>query len=125
MYPTFAAKAAYLFVHIASGHIFSNGNKRTASLCVDAFALVNSRYLTLSNDELRTLARSVASYKIDGRTFTEILESTTKLLEKNLIPLSVLRRVVPERVYRGLHRAKRGLRAHPLNQVEAPLKQAD
>lgn len=122
LYPTLAAKAAYLFVHIASGHIFSNGNKRTASLCVDAFAVVNSMYLALSNDEIGKLARSAASYRKRRKTFNEILVSTTILLEENLIPFSVLRRI-DEKMYRSMHRRKRQLRAHPLNQVDAPLSQ--
>lgn len=124
LYPTLAAKAAYLFVHIASGHIFSNGNKRTASLCLDAFALVNSCYLTLSNDEIQVLALSVASYRKDGKTFEEILQSTTELLEENIIPLNILRSAIDPKVYRAIHRRKRELRAHPLNQIEAPLAQA-
>jgi death-on-curing protein len=123
LYPTLSAKAAYLFVHIASGHIFSNGNKRTASLCIDAFALVNSCYLTLSNDEIQVLARSVASYRKNGITFNEVLESTTQLLEENLIPFSVLRKWVNPTIYRNFHLRKRQLRAHPLNQIDAPLRQ--
>lgn len=124
LYPTIAAKAAYLFIHIASGHIFSNGNKRTASLCLDAFALVNAHYLVLSNDEIQTLARSVASYRKDGKTFNEIMKSTTELLEENLIPLSFLRELEGMKIYRYYHRRKWKLRVHPLNQIDAPLKQA-
>jgi prophage maintenance system killer protein len=44
LYPTLAAKSAYLFVHIATGHIFSNGNKRTAALCLDAFLLIIANF---------------------------------------------------------------------------------
>lgn len=123
LYPTLAAKAAYLFIHIASGHIFSNGNKRTASLCLDAFALVNSCYLTISNEEIQVLARSVASYKKNGRTFEEILATTTALIKDNLLPLSDLRKLVEAEIVNDIHRRKRELRAHPLNQLDAPLKQ--
>ena len=123
LYPTLATKAAYLFIHLASGHIFSNGNKRTASLCLDAFALVNSCYLSLSNDEIQTLARSIASYRKDGKAFDEVMGSTTELLEENLLPFRNLREVIGENIYRGFHRRKRQLRAHPLNQIDAPLKQ--
>ena len=67
MYPSLAAKAAYIFVHIAAGHIFSNGNKRTAALCLDVFLLLNAHYLTLSNNEVHDLAQRVASSGNVGR----------------------------------------------------------
>lgn len=122
LYPTIAAKAAYLFIHIASGHIFSNGNKRTAALVVDAFALANSYYLALSNDEIHALAKTAASYRVDGKTFDEILESTTRMLENNLVPLRALR-ALDMAMYRQLQRRKLKLRRHRLNQLDTPLRQ--
>jgi len=73
MYPTLAAKAAYIFVHIAGGHIFSNGNKLTAVLCVDTFLLANSQYLLLSNKAMYDLACSVASSGERGIRFDAVL----------------------------------------------------
>ena len=61
VYPSLAAKAAYLFYHLTTSHIFENGNKRTACICLDTFLLANSLYLTLSNDEVHDLAQEVAS----------------------------------------------------------------
>ena len=119
LYPTLAAKAAYLFVHIASGHIFSNGNKRTAALCLDTFVLVNSKYLTLSNDEVHDLAQSVASFGERGEHFADVLKKTTALVEKNLIPLSVFRKTHTS-VYRALHGRKNMFRKLPINQPGTP-----
>jgi death-on-curing protein len=48
-YPTVSDKAACLFFSLAGGHIFSNGNKRTAVLALDQFLIANSIYLVLSN----------------------------------------------------------------------------
>ncbi len=123
VYPTLAAKAAYLFVHIATGHIFSNGNKRTAALCLDSFALINTQFLTLSNNEVHDLAQSVASFREQGLSFPMVLAATTALLEKNLIPLSRLREF-DMKVYRELHRRKWMFRNHPMNELDAPLLQS-
>lgn len=122
LYPSLAAKAAYLFVHIASGHIFTNGNKRTAALCVDAFLLINSQYLTLSNPELYDLALAIASFRERGEQFQNVLERTTALIESNMIPLSRFR-PIDMGVYRSQHRRKWWFRNSPLNQPNAPLAQ--
>ncbi len=119
MYPTLAAKAAYLFVHIATGHIFSNGNKRTAALCLDVFLLVNSYYLTLSNDEVHDLSQSVASFGEREETFADMLRATTEKVSENMIPLSTFRLRDPT-VYRYLHRRKRLFRELPINQQGTP-----
>lgn len=122
MYPTLAAKAAYLFIHIASGHIFSNGNKRTAALCLDTFLLVNSQYLTLSNTEVHDIAQAVASFGERGESFDNILAKTTETISKNMVPLSVFRKINPT-AYRSLHKQKRQFRNSPTNQIDAPLAQ--
>ena len=122
LYPTLASKAAYLFIHIATGHIFSNGNKRTAALCLDTFALLNSLFLILSNDEIRELAVSVASYREQGRQFDEVLQTTTKLLEKNLLPMRMIRKI-NMKAYRNIQRRKLILRRHPLNRINHPFRQ--
>jgi hypothetical protein len=122
MYPSLAATAAYLFIHIASGHIFTNGNKRTAALCLDAFLLVNSQYLTLSNPEVYDLALAIASFREREERFQDVLERTTTLIEKNMIPLSRFRSI-DMGVYRSEHRRKWWFRNSPVNQPSAPLAQ--
>lgn len=62
-YPTVYDKAACLFFSIAGGHIFNNGNKRTAVLALDQFLLANSVYLLLSNEDMEQLAKNTASYR--------------------------------------------------------------
>lgn len=122
LYPTFEAKAAYLFIHIATGHMFSNGNKRTAALCLDVFAQLNGYVLVLSNDEIRNLAIEVASYRQNGTTFDEIRSRTTELLRLNLVPFRLLRNY-DMALYRRLHRLKRRMRASPLCRLDTPLGQ--
>ncbi len=122
LYPTFEAKAAYLFIHIATGHLFSNGNKRTAALCLDLFAKLNGYFLVFSNDEIRRLAISVASYRENGKSFEEIKDEATEAISKNLVPFRFLRRM-DIAFYRRVQRAKRTMQANPLSQETAPLKQ--
>ena len=119
LYPTLAAKAAYLFVHIASGHIFSNGNKRTAVLCLESLLIVNSWYLTLSNVEVHDLAQSVASFGERGEQFADVLERTTALISRNMVPLSLFRRIDMSN-YRGMHKRKNMFRDIPINQPDTP-----
>lgn len=122
LYASLAAKAAYLFVHIASGHIFSNGNKRTAALCLDTFLLINSQYLTLSNDEVHDLAQAVASFGERYESFSDVLAKTTDIINRNMVPLSAFRKHDPSS-YRSLHRRKRWFRNSEVNHPDAPLIQ--
>ncbi len=122
MYPTLAAKAAYLFYHLASGHVFGNGNKRTAAVCLDTFITVNGCYLTLSNDEIHDLAQAVASAGERGVRFADELERVTQLIGENMIPLSAFRKENP-RVYRRLHAYKNVIRRSAINHPRFPLSQ--
>lgn len=123
-YPTLAAKAAYLFIHIAGGHIFSNGNKRTAVLCLDMFLIANSRFLTLSNPFVRKMAEHVASAGERGERFEKLLRTTTRVIDLGAISINALRRVDTEE-YRSALRQKLRVRTDPLNQPNAPLGQRD
>ncbi len=59
LHPTvFHQAAAYLF-HIANGHAFADGNKRTAFAVMEAFLGMNGYSLELSEDEAYALAMSV------------------------------------------------------------------
>lgn len=122
LYPTFEQKAAYLFIHIATGHLFSNGNKRTASLSLNAFAMLNGYFLALSNDEIRKLAISVASYRENGKSFEEIKNEVTQALSENLVPFRLIRRMDMS-IYGKLQRAKRRMRLDPRSRLDAPLEQ--
>jgi death-on-curing protein len=125
LYPTLAAKASYLFVHIATAHIFSNGNKRTAALCLDAFLLMNSQFLTLSNDEVHDLAQRVASGGENGEKFSDLLAYSESLIAKNMLPLSAFRTLGDMAMYRFLHRRKRAFRESELNKADATLSQSN
>ena len=122
LYPSLAAKAAYLFYHLASGHVFSNGNKRTAALTLDQFLLANSQYLILSNDQVHDLAQSVASAGERGEKFAEMLPEITALIEQNMIPLKAFRKT-DMASYRSLHRTKNAIRKYRFNRPGHPLAQ--
>lgn len=122
LYPSLAAKAAYIFCHLASGHVFSNGNKRTAAITLDQFVLVNSHYLTLSNEQVHDIAQSVASAGERGEKFADVLPRITSLIEENIIPLSALRGI-NDKSYRSLHRTKHAIRDYRYNQPNQPLSQ--
>jgi prophage maintenance system killer protein len=122
LYPSLAAKAAYIFCHLASGHVFSNGNKRTAAITLDQFILVNAHYLTLSNDQVHDLAQSVASAGERGEKFADMLPRITSLIEENIIPLSAFRGI-DNKSYRSLHRTKHAIRNYRFNQPGHPLSQ--
>lgn len=122
LYPTFEKKAAYLFLHIATGHLFSNGNKRTAALCLNVFAMLNGYFLALSNDEIRKLAISAASYRENGKSFKAIKDETSKAVSRSLVAFRFLRRV-DMAFYRRAQRTKRQMRLDPLSRQDAPLRQ--
>jgi hypothetical protein len=122
LYPTLAAKAAYLFYHLASGHVFGNGNKRTAAVCLDTFITANGWYLTLSNDEVHDLAQAVASAGERNVRFADELKRITELIEENVIPISAFR-VADPRVYRRLHAYKNMIRKSSINRTNYPLSQ--
>jgi death on curing protein len=124
LYPTLAAKAAYLFVHLATAHIFSNGNKRTAALCLDAFLLINSQFLTLSNKEVHDLAQRAASGGERGEKFADLRAHAESMIAINMIPLSAFRKLDPS-WYRYLHRRKRAFIESELNRPDAPLCQPE
>lgn len=122
MYPSLAEKAAYIFYHLASGHVFGNGNKRTATVCLDTFLLANSQYLTLSNEEVHDLAQAVASAGERGVKFHDELARITALIESNLIPVSTFR-LTNKKAYRQLLKGKNAIRNSPLSRHRHPLSQ--
>lgn len=121
-YPTLASKAAYIFCHIATAHLFDNGNKRTAVLCLDTFLLANTRYLTVTNEEMYELACTVAMSGEEGKKFPEVHAAVTRFIEVSTIPLSAFRTTDPS-MYRTLHRGKWSTRNHPKNRIGTPLRQ--
>ena len=108
-YPTIYDKAACLFCSIVCGHIFGNGNKRTAVLALDQFLLVNSVYLFLDNDEVEKLTTHTATHNERGEKYSDVLKSISKLLEKNSAPIKSLR-LRERKLYRRLHDLKNVIR---------------
>jgi death on curing protein len=108
-YPTLHDKAACYFFLLAGGHIFRNGNKRTAVLVLDQFMWANSYYLSLSNTEVKKLAENTAKYKSRGKTNKEAMEEISAMVKANSFPIKALRRIRPS-MYRKFHRIKNAVR---------------
>lgn len=63
VYPSFPEKAACYFHSIArGGHIFHNGNKRTALLVLETFLNINGFELTLDNQKAEDFTVEVATH---------------------------------------------------------------
>lgn len=108
-YPTIYDKAACLFFSICTGHIFTNGNKRTAVLALDQFLLANEIYLTLPNEEMKQLAERTAEYNIRQENQREVRERIARLLQDNSITFRATFNTKPA-LNRRLHRIKRTIR---------------
>jgi death-on-curing family protein len=117
-YPTIYDKAACLFFSIAGGHIFSNGNKRTAVLALDLFLVANEIYLLISNEEMRKMAEQTASYNERGENHKDVIEKISKTIRENSVEFRAIKKV-DTGLWRRMHRSKRLIRAHPLNQPDA------
>lgn len=117
-YPTIYDKAACLFFLIAGGHIFSNGNKRTAVIILDQFLLANAIYLLIPNEEIQALAEGTASYKLSGLGHKQVLSNLSELIKNSSVPLRMLRKT-DETSYRRMHKLKRMIREYPMNQPGA------
>lgn len=108
-YPTIYDKAACLFFSIAGGHIFSNGNKRTAVLALDQFLVVNSVYLLLSNEDMEQLAKSTASYRERKEDHKQVKQRISDIIKSESTEFRALRKINPTS-YRRFLRFKKELR---------------
>lgn len=111
-YPTIYEKAACLFFLLAGGHVFTNGNKRTAVLALDQFLYANAIYCVLSNDQMQKLAEDTASYRTRGENHKQVMSQISKLIERNSVPFAALRLKTPK-LYRRVHRDKEPDSAFP------------
>lgn len=114
-YPTIYDKAACLFFSIAGGHIFRNGNKRTAVLAIDQFLMANGLYLVMSNAEMEKLAQDTASYRQRNENHQEVKERIAIMFRDNSFEFRVIRKSHPKQ-YRRFHQVKRNIRSYPFNQ---------
>ncbi|WP_158792586.1 type II toxin-antitoxin system death-on-curing family toxin [Granulicella sp. L60] len=122
-YPTLEAKAAYLFFHIATSHIFQNGNKRTAVLALDQFLSANSVYLMISNPDMEKLAESTADYNERGEPRDALLERLQSTIAKQSIKYGALRKF-SNKGYRSILRFRKAIREDSRNQAGAEPRQA-
>lgn len=63
LFPSLAAKAARLAYGIAEAQAYSDGNKRLALLCTDAFLWANGTRLMLTNDAVADLILGIGTKK--------------------------------------------------------------
>lgn len=123
-YPTIYDKAACLFFSIAGGHIFRNGNKRTAVLAIDQFLMANGIYLLMSNSAMERLAQDTASYRERNENHKDVMKQIAQIVTKNSFEFRAIRKSHPKQ-YRRFHAIKRFLRNFRLNQPDArPLQAA-
>jgi death-on-curing family protein len=107
-YPTLIDKAACIFFSIAGGHIFANGNKRTALLALDLFMVANSVYLTIVDEEMVELAELTASYNERKENLNVNIDRIRDAVRENNVEFRHLKKSSPD-LYRSLHRARRSL----------------
>lgn len=108
-YPTLYDKAACLFFSIAGGHIFGNGNKRTAVLALDQFLTANSIYLLLPNTEMYNLALQTATYRTRQEKPEQVMALISKRLQENSVEFVRIKSVNLS-LYKQLHRVRRLIR---------------
>jgi death-on-curing family protein len=108
-YPTIYDKAACLFFSIAGGHIFSNGNKRTGVLALDQFLLANSVYLLLSNEDIKQLAKSTASYREREEDHKLVKQRISDIIRAESTEFRTVRELNPT-AYRRFLRLRRSIR---------------
>ncbi|WP_051552822.1 type II toxin-antitoxin system death-on-curing family toxin [Latilactobacillus fuchuensis] len=83
-YPTMASKAGILFIKIIKGHIFSDGNKRTAVATMSIFLNMNHYQLTFTQSELTEFAIQVAKTDNAQLDYQQIYT----IIENHLAPLN-------------------------------------
>jgi death-on-curing family protein len=114
-YPTIYDKAACLFFSLAGGHIFANGNKRTAVLAVDQFLTANEIYLLLSNEEIKKIAEETASYRLLGKNEKVVIAELSEKFEIESMEFRIMKHHDGKLHWRW-HSLKRSIRTHALNQ---------
>jgi death-on-curing protein len=73
-YPTLTDKASALLHALAHDHLFMDGNKRTARIAVERFAVKNEATLTWTNEEAYTLILEIAKGRYDVDDVAERLK---------------------------------------------------
>ncbi len=121
-YPTIYDKAACLFFSIAGGHIFANGNKRTAVLALSQFLYANSIFLIFTNKELERVAIETASYRTRGEHSKDVIAKLSATIQAYSLPFSAVGRRYPE--HKRLLRIRRAVRTDPCNAPDARPRQA-
>jgi death-on-curing protein len=114
-YPSIYDKAACLFFSIAGGHIFRNGNKRTAVLAIDQFLMANGIYLLMSNPDMEKLAERTASYRERNENHQAVMREIAAIARDNSFEFRAIRKSHPKQ-YRRFHQTKNAIRAFHLNQ---------
>lgn len=80
-YPTIFEKAGFIYIKLIKGHIFSDGNKRTAIVTLVLFLKMNGYELRMPNDDLFKLTVDIASvddHQIDYEAVYAILRKVIK-----------------------------------------------
>lgn len=124
LYPTIYEKAACLFLHTAGGHIFENGNKRTGVLTLDQFLHANSIYVFFDDDQMVEIAQRTASYRAQGRTYDQEMQTLVQEIRLNSVSFDNVRRTGIHDLYQDLQNGLLQIRQHPLNRRDQRPRQA-
>lgn len=73
-FPTVVSKACKVAHAIATGHVFVDGNKRTAASAVDLILNLNGYALPVADDDLVQTMESMAAGNVSLEEFTEWVE---------------------------------------------------
>lgn len=88
-YPTVVGKAAYLFVSIIEGHIYSNGNKRLGLVTLLYFLIINRLTVKVAVGELSDLCLYIADKERNNNaTFEQLKLFAEKFLKERMIPFN-------------------------------------
>ena len=78
-YPSLVEKAAVYMIAIATGHYFSDGNKRTAVMAAYSFLMKNGYELIVSDDELFEMCIKVAKKEVRQQELANWLSKNSRV----------------------------------------------
>ncbi len=82
LYPTLEEKGAVLFYLIIKNHLFRNGNKRMAVMCLDFFLYANDIVLTVSRAEF--FNKALETVNSDPKEFDQVKKSLAEWIRANI-----------------------------------------
>ncbi len=82
LYPTLEDKGAVLFYLVIKNHLFRNGNKRMAVMCLDTFLDLNGVVLNISREEF--FNKALETVNSDPKEFDRVKEDLAEWIRANI-----------------------------------------